>query len=131
MDIIFEFIVSFLTELGGPLIFELLAELGLRSAASALGKDKEIHPIFSLFGYIFLALICSSISIAIHRGHYIKNVNLQYLNLVISPVLIGLIMKYRGKYLHAKDKKTIRLDSFWYGYVFALTFSLVRFIYGN
>ncbi len=131
MDIIFEFVISFLTELGGPLIFELLAELGLRSAASALGHEKEIHPFFTLIGYIVLALICASISIAIHRGHYIKDVNLQYLHLAISPILVGLIMKYRGKFLQSKEKKAIRLDSFLYGYAFALTFSLVRFKYGG
>lgn len=131
MDILIEFIINFVIELGGPLIFELLAELGLRSAAHVLSKDKEIHPFFSLVGYIFLALICSSISIAIHRGHYIKDVNLQYLNLAVSPVLIGLIMKYRGQWLRSKEKKAIRLDSFWYGYAFALTFSLIRFVYGK
>lgn len=131
MDIIFEFIINFVVELGGPLLFELLAELGLRSSAHVLSKDKEIHPFFSLLGYVSLAFICASISIAIHRGHYIKDINHQYLNLAISPVIIGLIMKYRGHYLKGKDKKAIRLDSFWYGYAFALTFSLVRFYFGN
>jgi hypothetical protein len=131
MEIIFELIFSFLIEIIGEGLFQLLVELGVRSLGSNLGISKPEKPILSLLGYILLATAGAFISIAIFKNHFIKNETLRIVNLIIAPIILGLMMKFRGKKLEHKNINTIRLDSFWYGYVFALTFALIRLLFSE
>ena len=131
MEIIFELIFSFLIEIIGEGLFQLLVELVVRSLGSTLGLSKPDRPILSLLGYILLATAGAFISIAIFKNHFIKNETLRIVNLIIAPIILGLMMKFRGKKLEHKNIISIRLDSFWYGYVFALTFALIRLIFSE
>lgn len=131
MEIIFEFIFSFLIELFGQVLFELLAESGLRSISNALGMSKPKKKYLSLLGYILLASVGALVSIFFFKEHFIKNESLRIINLFITPIILGMIMKFRGKKLEGNDLESIRLDSFWYGYVFALTFALIRYFYSH
>jgi len=129
MEIIFEAIFFFLLELVGQVFFELFAELGLRSIGNALGFSKPKNRYLSFLGYIIIASLGAMVSILIFKEHFIKNEAMRIANLILTPIVLGIIMKYRGKKLELNNVSSIRLDSFWYGYVFALTFALVRFFY--
>ena len=129
MEIIFEIIFNFLIEMVAQIFIELTAEMGIRKIGDAFDLSKPKNPIFSLMGYIILAVCCAFISLHFFKDHFIKNESLRLLNLVITPILVGMIMNLRGKVLMKRNQNTIRLDSFWYGFSFALTFGLIRHIF--
>lgn len=131
MEIIFEVILSFLLEFGGQLLLELLAEFGIRGVSNVLGIEKPRRPLFAFAGYILLAAIAATFSLFIFEEHFFQVRHFQIMNLIVTPVLVGLLMKLRGRILEKHNKKVIRIDSFWYGYVFALTFALVRFFFAK
>lgn len=131
MEIIFEIIFTFFLELFGQILLELLAEFGIRGVSNALGIQKPRSPIMAFAGYIILAAIGGFLSLIWFENHLLRHQRYQLLNLAITPFLAGFIMKIRGDILDRNNKKAIRLDSFWYGYAFALTFALVRFFFAK
>jgi hypothetical protein len=46
---------------------------------------------------------------------------------VVSPLVVGILMAIRGGWLKRNEKEPIRIDSFFYGYLFALVFAAVRY----
>ena len=127
IDLIFFFIGEFL----GQLIAELAVELSFRRVLKALGIKKLPHPILSALGYICLAVLMAGISLSIYRDHLIRNNTLQIINLSLTPLLAGFLMAMNRRRLEGKDLNPIRLDSFWYGYLFALTFAMTRYFYAT
>ena len=123
MEILLEIILEFLV----TLIFEFSAEFGLRSANHIL-YNKRTNVYVSLLGYIVLAIIFAGISLLVFKNHFFQNENLRHYSLLIMPIILGLLMKYKGSRMQRKGLDTIKLDSFWYGFSFALTFGLVRYL---
>ena len=131
MEIIFEIIFHFFIEVLGQAFFELVAELGLRGIGNATGWEKPRSPYMSLIGYVILATVCGAISILFFKNHFIKNEELRIINLLLTPVLLGLIMHFKGKRMDIRHINKIRLDSFWFGFSFALSFGLVRYFFAK
>lgn len=129
MEIIFEVIVQILIEIFGQILFELLAEFGIRSTSNALGLQKPKNPLLAAIGYILLAGLGAAISLYVFPTHFVKRAELRVMNLILTPVAVGLIMGIRGKILLKKQKEPIRIDSFFYGFLFALTFAAIRFFF--
>jgi len=48
------------------------------------------------------------------------------LNLLINPVIAGLAMSILGAYRKKRGQDLLRIDSFFYGYLFALGMAAVR-----
>jgi hypothetical protein len=51
------------------------------------------------------------------------------ISLLVSPTISGLMMWWLGASLRKRDKKTTQIESFGYGFVFALGVALMRFLY--
>jgi len=49
------------------------------------------------------------------------------ISLLISPVLTGLVMAYIGRAWRRRGRTSVRIESFGYGFTFALAMALVRF----
>lgn len=129
MEFLIEIILQFILEILGQALLELLAELGIRSVGHTLGIKKFESPLFAVIGYLVLAAILGFISINTHPAHFIKSPTWRIVNLIVTPITVGLLMGIRRKMLLAKEKIPIRLDSFSYGFFFSLTFALIRFIW--
>lgn len=129
MEIIFEVIIQILAETIGQILFELLAEFGIRSISNALGFKKPKNPLLAAFGYIILGGVAAAISLYVFPSHFVKSANLRIVNLVLTPIAVGLFMGIRGKTLLKNHKEPIRIDSFLYGYLFALTFAAIRLFF--
>jgi cytochrome c biogenesis protein CcdA len=50
---------------------------------------------------------------------------------VITPIILGFAMAHVGKYRTKKRKKTVRLETFFNAYLFALGFALIRFFFAK
>lgn len=123
IEIIFEFIIQ--------LFAEGIAELLVRGIGIVLGDKKPTQNGLTFFAYIGLGILFGGISLAMKREHFIIDPTLRIMNLIFTPVFIGLIMSWRGKSLKKKEAKTIKLDSFTYGFIFSFTIALIRYLYGK
>jgi hypothetical protein len=125
MEILFEIVFQFFGELLLQIVFELLAEFGLRGVGEVFRKKP--NPWMASLGYVILGAIAGGISLWLFPKHLISGYSLQLLNLALTPVLSGAAMGALGHWRNAKGQVLLRLDRFAYGYLFALSMALLRF----
>lgn len=121
----------------GELLFEvlievfgqLLIEFGLRGISAT--SQKRHSPVYAFFGYVMLGTICGGLSILFVSDPVITNEFFGMIHLLVAPVVAGLFMSVRRKLLIKKGKVCLRINSFVYGYSFALAFAAVRFYLVN
>jgi len=130
VEIIFEVLFSIFGELVLQLLAELLAEFGLHSLAETVHPRKERNPIVAFFGYALLGVIIGSLSLLIFPELLLNHKSHSIANIVITPILAGFVMMVVGIIKRRKHKTIIRLDSFSYGYIFALMMATTRYIFG-
>lgn len=95
--------------------------------AQAQPRRKAVSPVLLLLFYVVVGACSGWASLAFTPEHMLQNKMASYINLAASPIIAGLIMMAIGARL--KNRPSVfNLDLFFYGYIFALTFSLVRFV---
>jgi hypothetical protein len=52
-------------------------------------------------------------------------------NLPLTPLASGLIMEAIGSWRRRRERNVLRLDTFAYGFSFALAMAVVRYAFGN
>jgi len=130
MEIIIEMLLQFLGECLLQAVMEALAELGVR----IVGPSRDRMPVsawLAALGYLVLGCVAGGISLLVFPSHFIHVQWLKWLSLVLVPVGAGLVMSRIGKLRRRQGKELIRLDSFVYGFLFALAMALIRFWFGR
>ncbi len=131
MEIIFELIFTFFGELLVLLVAEILAEFGLHSIAETVRAGRKRNPVAAFLGYIMLGALAGWISLLIFDHAVIKVMWQRIAMLIALPTVAGLTMAWVGSIRDRKGQQRIRLDSFSYGFVFALTMALIRFYFAG
>jgi hypothetical protein len=130
MDFIFEILIQFVGELLLQILADALFELGIRSVGQAL-KREPANPFLAAIGYIVMGSAAGGISLLIFPRHLIQIQWLKLLSLAAVPAAAGVTMSLVGRLRRRQGKELIRLDSFIYGFVFALAMTLIRFFWGK
>lgn len=125
MGFIFELLFQFLGELLLQIAAETLVQLGFRSLTSVI--KKRPHPVLAFIGCILWGAIAGGISLFFFSGSFIESDTLHMVNLIITPIAIGLIMMAIGIRRTHKGKLVVSLDKFINAYIFALAMSYIRF----
>lgn len=121
-------------------VFELFAEVFLVILAEAftvfLGRvfgevfgDEEYSPVVAFFGYGLLGLLAGGVSVWLFPHPLVHPSRLHGISLLLSPLITGAVMSTIGFMLRRKGKEPARIESFTYGFVFALGMSLIRFFF--
>ncbi len=138
MEIIAEIIIQivwWILQFFGELLLqafgELIAELIGRSVKEPFRRPKPIHPWLAAIGYGIFGAITGAISLWVLPALFISAEWLRIVNLIATPLVAGLMMERLGAWREMKDQETIRLDTFAYGFIFALSMALVRFTWGH
>ena len=138
MEIIAEIFIQlfgWVFELLGELLLqafgELIAELIGRSITEPFRRPKPVHPVLATLGYAIFGALAGGISLWLLPSLFIAADWLRALNLAVTPLAAGLMMERLGAWREKRNEATIRLDTFAYGFVFALTMALVRFNWGH
>jgi hypothetical protein len=76
-----------------------------------------------------LGVACGAVSVFFFPHPLIHPSKIHGISLLVSPVITGLIMAQVGLLLRRKDKNAVRIESFWYGFTFALGMAFIRFIF--
>jgi hypothetical protein len=74
--------------------------------------------------------VVGGLSLWLVPGRLIKEPYLRVANLILAPVLAGYAMTLMGAWRRKRGQDIVRLDTFTYGYCFAVAMALVRLIYG-
>lgn len=124
MDLLLEFIAEVVLQIVFELVAEVLVAVVDRLTGGRLRLNKKTLTYVFLIGFGFI-LGCGSLEL---YGIVIKSRGLQIANLIVTPILAGLLMQLIGNVKAKKGKPGLVLDRFWHGYLFALFFALGRFV---
>lgn len=119
-----EFFVELLLEFIIQVVGEVLFELGLHSMGEPFRKQP--NPWLAAIGYAMFGLILGGISLWLLPHHMVAGVVWRRVNLLITPIAVGLCMSSLGSWRSRQGQTVLRIDRFSYGYLFALSFALVR-----
>jgi hypothetical protein len=133
MEDLFLALLSGAAELLVEVVFQVAGEafiaLIIRSIRNVFGESKAISPVLAALGYLLLGVVCGVVSVLLFPHPLIHPSKIHGISLLISPVVTGLIMLQMGLVRRRKGKDTVRIESFGYGFTFALGVALIRFLF--
>lgn len=120
-------------------IAELIAEVLLEALFAELAgvmargfrrfrvKVRRAEPLVATIVFGLAGVACGFLSVWIFPHHLIHPTRIHGLSLLISPILTGLLMAQIGRTVRRWGRQSVRIESFGYGFTFALAMALVRF----
>ncbi|MDF1665128.1 MAG: hypothetical protein P1V97_25425 [Planctomycetota bacterium] len=145
MGIIIEVIIEILVELILLSVGEFLIEALIRGISSISGglfmptptgnddgtTSYKVPPLLAATGYLILGAASGALSLLVLPNAMITNSSGQIANLIVTPFVGGAVMEAWGRFLKNKEKQTLRLNSFLYGFVLSLGIVLVRYFFAH
>jgi len=128
-------ILAAFAELLGELIVELI--MGLITAALSrllrllFVSTKRIGPVLSTAMFALAGLGAGLLSAWLFPHPIVPPSSFRGLSLVISPLVTGALMGFMGRGIRRRGRRSVAIESFRYGFIFALTMALVRFVLTN
>jgi len=92
-----------------------------------LSLSKTNHPI-TILKFTLLGLALSFVSILVLPQPLVRPSKFHGISLLISPVVTGLFMGFIGRTVRRRGRTPVQIESFAYGFTFALAFALIRFL---
>lgn len=127
MESIITIIIEVIFELLIQSFFELIMGSSVRRLpAPQLAQNTSI--VIKAVFYSLLALLSAWLSVKLIPALYIKNSTLQLINIIASPFIIAAAISLRTKIVKQEEKFLIKLDEFSFAYLFALIFSVTRYL---
>jgi hypothetical protein len=124
-----EFILELLGEFLIQIVLEGLVELGFHAIAEPFRKP--LNPYLAVLGYVLLGAVLGGVSLLVFPSHIVGTQGLRIMALVIVPLLVGCMMLLMGIWREKRGQPVKRLDRFGYGYVFALSLGLTRYLWAH
>lgn len=129
--VLFEFLFQIFLEVFLQMFIEVLFHLGWNSVAEALDRKPVKNHFLALVGYALMGVAAGGISLLVFPELFVTHPTLRAANVIITPLLAGLLMAAYGEWRERRGLTTIRLDSFSYGYIFAAGVALIRYFFGG
>jgi hypothetical protein len=132
-------LLAMFLEVFGEALFQLAAEVIVALADRSirrgfhevveLGESGPIKPIFAVAGYLSLGTVFGFASLMLFPHPLFHPSRFHGVSLLVSPVLTGLAMSLMGMLRRKKGKQAARIESFGYGFTFALGMAIMRFLF--
>lgn len=126
---VFGWIVQFLAELLVQLVGEVLVELFGHSIKEPFRRPKPVSPWLAALGYAIFGAAAGAASLWLLPALFITSPTLRLFNLMLTPLVAGLVMSQLGAWRQRRDQEIIGLDKFAYGFCFALSMGIVRYVW--
>jgi len=118
-----EFLVEFLFEAASAELAGLLSRAFRRFTVTVRRADPAVAGLtFGLAGVSFGLL-----SVWLFPHHLVHPSRAHGISLVVSPILTGLFMAQIGRTVRRWGRQSVRIETFGYGFIFALAMALVCF----
>jgi hypothetical protein len=118
-EVVGEFLITIIIEIIGDAFFWFIPEK----------SSSKFYKFFIGWLFAFVGLILGGVSTIAIPNLLIHSEILQILNIVLTPILVGILLSHWGKSRAMKEKRIGKIDKFYYGYTFALMITLSRFIF--
>ena len=129
MEIIAELILGFILEVLIPIVGEFSVEILVYCLGEPFRARERRNAVLAGIGYFLIGLMLGGVSLLIFPQSFVRSERFHGINLLITPIVSGLVMGAFGRWRERHGKIILRLDSFVYGFVFAFAMALVRFVY--
>jgi len=126
LEFILELIAEFLFEFLLQFVLELLFQFGLQIFAEPLRKKP--HPLVAAAAYVLAGAALGALSLWLFPALMVKVRIYQWVNLVLTPVLVGIAMVLVGIWRRNHERLELRINRFSYGFLFAFSVAFVRFM---
>jgi hypothetical protein len=124
------------------LIFEVLIEIALGEGVASASRARRrfrLGPmlritvghtdvVLATLMFTFLGLSLGFLSAVVFPHHLVHPSKVHGISLLISPLITGLVMGAIGRAVHRRGRVPVRIESFGYGFTFALALALIRFL---
>ena len=104
-------------------------EVGLQSLVAPLRRQPNVW--LAVLGHALLGALLGALSLWAWPHHLMRDGWPRLLNLVVTPVIAGLVMALLGRSRARRGDAVLRIDRFAYGYLFALSMAVVRFNFAS
>jgi uncharacterized membrane protein HdeD (DUF308 family) len=120
-------------------IADLLAEILLEAAFAELAgilswvfrpfrvKVRRANPAVAAMIFGVVGVCFGFLSVWLFPHHLVHPTWVHGISLLICPILTGLLMAQIGRTVRRWGRQSVRIESFGYGFIFALAMGLVRF----
>lgn len=125
LELLFEILGEFVLQILGEVLFEL----GFHALAEPFRKPRD--PWLAGLGYLLFGAIAGGLSLLVFPTHLTPEGLWRFLNLIITPIMVGLCMYALGSWRVKRGQRRYRIDQFAYGYVFALSLAIIRFAFAK
>lgn len=98
-----------------------------RAIVKAFSRLLDVNPIVASVAIPLLGACLGALSTLVFPHHLFHPTRFHGISLLISPLVAGWVMSQVGIKRHRQGFQTTRIESFGYGFSFALAFALVRF----
>ena len=128
LEALLEFLLGLILEMLWQLIAELFTALGLRAISNPLTGTTDWSRILRLVLALALGVLLGFGSLLI-LPHPLYRTRYYGIGMIVSPFLTGAMMAAMGRFLRHRNKELTMLDNFFYGLIFALAMTVIRFVY--
>lgn len=126
LPLVLEVILEVLFELVFQGLLELLFDLGVQGAQHAR-RGQPLSPPLASMGYASFGAAIGGLSLLVFPTSFVTHGPARIVALFAGPLFAGTMMATLGWLLRRYSRRTTRLESFAYGFVFAFAVSLVRY----
>ena len=113
-------------------IFEIalegLASLLIRAIAKFLKTVSDVKPVAATLALAMLGALVGFFSAVAFPHSFVHPSRFHGVSVIASPLITGMVMSQLGRFLRNHGKRVMPIESFSYGFVFAIAMALVRFL---
>jgi hypothetical protein len=135
MDELLAGLLSAVAELLFEVLFQVVVEalvaLIVQSLRNVFEEPDAVNPILAAIGYLLLGIVFGFASLLLFPHPLFHPSKFHGISLVISPVITGLVMSWVGSTLRRRGRQAVRIESFGYGFTFALGMAIIRFTFAR
>ena len=125
LNVVLEILVEVLFQIAA----EAVTARAVRAVRKEAGGSEPFHPVLAGAGYLVLGAVCGVASVLIYPHPFFHPSRIHGISLVVSPVVTGLVMWRVGLVRRRWGRDVLPLESFGYGFTFALGVAVMRFLY--
>jgi hypothetical protein len=109
---------------------EIVAFLS-RAVFEVFSDSEETNPILAIVGYLTLGAVTGGLSLLLISHRLVRTSRFHGISLFLSPLVTGSIMSLVGRRLRRRGKQAAQIETFAYGFAFALGMATIRFLFAK